>query len=71
MSIPLPPRPKEKKIFIALSREEVEKILEACTNLKHHTLLLTVYSAGLRVSEVVKLQPVQQTYYGQQGICRF
>lgn len=54
----IPPRPKEKKIFMALSREEVEKILEACTNLKHYTLLLTVYSAGLRVSEVVKLQPI-------------
>lgn len=54
----IPPRPKEKKIFMALSREEVEQILEACTNLKHYTLLLTVYSAGLRVSEVVKLQPI-------------
>ena len=54
----IPPRPKEKKIFMALSREEVEQILEACANLKHYTLLLTVYSAGLRVSEVVKLQPI-------------
>lgn len=54
----IPPRPMEKKIFMALSREEVEKILEACTNLKHYTLLLATYSAGLRVSEVVKLQPI-------------
>ena len=54
----IPPRPKERKIFMALSREEVERILSACDNLKHYALLLTVYSAGLRVSEVVKLQPV-------------
>ena len=43
---------------MALSQEEVERILNACSNLKHYTLLLTVYSAGLRVSEVVKLQPI-------------
>ncbi|MDX2511773.1 MAG: site-specific integrase [Desulfobacterales bacterium] len=54
----IPPRPKEKKIFMALSREEVEKILVACNNFKHYTLLLATYSAGLRVSEVVRLQPV-------------
>ncbi len=54
----IPPRPREKKIFMALSREEVDRILNACQNLKHYTLLLTVYSAGLRVSEVVKLQPI-------------
>lgn len=53
----IPPRPKERKIFMALSREEVERILRACDNLKHYTLLLATYSAGLRVSEVVKLQP--------------
>lgn len=56
--ISIPPRPKERKIFMALSQEEVERILNACSNLKHYTLLLTVYSAGLRVSEVVKLQPI-------------
>ena len=54
----IPSRPMEKKIFMALSREEVEQILTACNNLKHYALLLTVYSAGLRVSEVVKLQPL-------------
>jgi site-specific recombinase XerD len=39
-----------------LSKEEVRKLIFSCTNLKHRTLLLTVYSAGLRVSEVVKLE---------------
>lgn len=54
----IPPRPRQKQISLALSRDEVRKIIFSCTNLKHRTLLLTVYSAGLRVSEVVRLQPV-------------
>lgn len=43
---------------MALSREEVDQILSACKNLKHYALLLAVYSSGMRVSEVVKLQPI-------------
>ena len=54
----MPPRPRERKIFMALSPEEVHRILNACDNFKHYALLLATYSAGLRVSEVVKLQPV-------------
>ncbi len=54
----IPPRPRQKKIAQALSRDEVDRILTACPNLKHRTLLLATYSAGLRVSEVVKLEPV-------------
>ena len=54
----IPPRPRQHKIAVAISREEVDQILSACNNLKHRTLLLAVYSAGLRVSEVVKLEPV-------------
>ena len=53
----LPPRPRIKKICLALGKDEVRKLIFSCTNLKHRTLLLTVYSAGLRVSEVVKLEP--------------
>ena len=54
----IPPRPRERKIFMALSRREVDRILATCDNLKHYTLLLATYSAGLRVIEVVRLQPV-------------
>ena len=57
--ISIPSRSKERKIFMALSREEVERITAACNSLKHYTLLLTAYSIVLRVSEMVKLQPVQ------------
>ncbi len=50
------PRPKpEKSLPVVLSREAVTRLLGAVSNLKHVVLLLVVYSAGLRVSEVVKL----------------
>lgn len=56
--VSIPPRPRQKQISLALSKDDVRKIIFSCTNLKHRTMLLTVYGAGLRVSEVVKLQPV-------------
>ena len=31
-------------------------MLNACSNRKHHMLLLTCYGCGLRVSELVKLK---------------
>ena len=37
--------------------EEVKRLFAATTNLKHLALLETVYSAGLRLSEVVHLKP--------------
>ena len=52
------PRPKQKRLPTILSQNEVSKLLNTCTNLKHKALLLAVYSAGLRVSEVVSLQAV-------------
>lgn len=39
-----------------LSPQEVHQILNAAQNLKHKAILSTVYSAGLRVSEVAHLQ---------------
>ncbi len=54
----LPPRPRIKKLPKVLSVEEVKKLFEAAVNLKHRVLLKTIYSAGLRISEVVKLKPI-------------
>jgi integrase/recombinase XerD len=42
---------------VVLSLEEVQRLFAAADNLKQRVLLKTVYSAGLRVSEVVRLQP--------------
>jgi site-specific recombinase XerD len=40
-----------------LSRGEIDRLLEATRNAKHRVLLMTAYGAGLRVSELVRLQP--------------
>ena len=40
-----------------LSQEETIRLIEAPPNLKHRALLSMVYGSGLRVSEVVKIQP--------------
>ena len=40
-----------------LSREEVARLIAAAENQKHRVLLMTAYSAGLRVSELVRLKP--------------
>ncbi len=51
------PRPKkEKKLPNVLSEKEVLSIFKETSNLKHRTLLILIYSAGLRVGEVVRLK---------------
>lgn len=40
-----------------LSRSEIVRLLEATRNTKHRVLLMTAYGGGLRVSELVHLQP--------------
>ena len=47
---------KDKKLPIILSKEEVARVLSVINNIKHKAILMLVYSAGLRVSEVVKLK---------------
>jgi integrase/recombinase XerD len=51
------PRVKKKSILpTILTLQEVRQILDATSNLKHKAILTTIYSAGLRVSEVAHLQ---------------
>ncbi len=51
------PRPrKAKRRPVVLSRNEVLRLFGAIDNLKHQSLLMLAYSAGLRVSEVVWLK---------------
>ena len=51
------PRPRrEKTLPVILSREEVQKILNAHTNIKHRAFLTITYSAGLRMSEARHLK---------------
>ncbi|MFC4873515.1 tyrosine-type recombinase/integrase [Negadavirga shengliensis] len=39
-----------------LSKEEVKNILKSVENLKHRTVLMLIYSAGLRISEAINLR---------------
>lgn len=47
---------KDKKLPVVLSQEEISQILSSVSNIKHKSILMITYSAGLRVSEVVKLK---------------
>lgn len=50
-------RPREpKSLPNVLSEEEVVKILHACENTKHKTILMLIYSAGLRLSELISIR---------------
>jgi site-specific recombinase XerD len=53
----IPPRPRIQKLPVVYSEEEVKRLLAATNNLKHKVLLETAYSAGLRMSELISLQP--------------
>ena len=58
MTLSIPPRKKEKRLPVVLSQNEIERLFHVTTNLKHRVLLMTTYAAGLRVSEVVRLKPL-------------
>jgi len=51
------PRPKKpQKLPSVLAEEEMITLIQKTQNLKHRALLMTAYSAGLRVSELVSLK---------------
>jgi site-specific recombinase XerD len=52
--IPLPKTPY--RLPVILSREEVAHFLESIASLKHRTILMTAYAAGLRVTEATRLK---------------
>jgi integrase/recombinase XerD len=49
---------KHRQLPVILSTDEVARFFAAVPSLKHRTALMTAYAAGLRVSEVVRLKPV-------------
>ena len=51
------PRPKKaRKLPDILSAEEVIQILNSVENLKHQTVLMLIYSGGLRIGEAVRIK---------------
>jgi len=56
MKLELPATRVSYKLPEILSTHEVQRLIKATDNIKHKTLLMLIYSAGLRVSEAVKLR---------------
>lgn len=52
--IPFGKRPK--KLPVVLGQEQAVELIQCVANLKHRTVLLTLYAAGLRLSEALHLQ---------------
>ena len=52
----LPPRKRTWRLPEVLSPREVERLLAAAVKLRDRCLLMTAYSAGLRVSELIQLK---------------
>ncbi len=50
------PKRKEHQLPKFLTKEEVKKILDITENIKHKAILTTIYSCGLRLSEVLELK---------------
>lgn len=55
MQLSIPRARAPQRLPDILSREEVERLFAAANLLKHRTVLMTAYAAGLRVSELCAL----------------
>jgi integrase/recombinase XerD len=53
----IPPRPRIKKLPMIFSEEEVKRLFESTSSLKYRVLFKAIYSAGLRISEAIRLKP--------------
>lgn len=47
---------RDRNLPIVLSVAEIQKLFNVCINIKHKAILSLLYSAGLRVSEVINLK---------------
>lgn len=53
----IPLQKKERKLPSTLSEKEVLALLKAVANLKYRTIIMTIYSAGLRLQEAIQIEP--------------
>ena len=51
----VPAMKRERNLPAVLTPQEINAVIEATDNLKHKAIIATMYSSGLRVSEVVHL----------------
>ena len=47
---------KQEKLPVVLSVEEIKRIINSIENLKHRAIIITIYSGGLRISELLELK---------------
>jgi integrase/recombinase XerD len=52
----VPRTKKERRLPVVLSPDEIQQILVSLTNLKHRTIIMTIYGGGLRLSEAAYLR---------------
>jgi integrase/recombinase XerD len=52
----IPVKKKETKMPTVFSVDEVFRILNSAANVKHKTMLMLIYSSGLRIGECIKLK---------------
>jgi len=53
----IPKRKQARKLPTIFSRPDLKKLFEAADTLRNRVMLITAYSAGLRLSELVSLKP--------------
>lgn len=61
---------KPQKLPQVLTEEEVIRLLKSVDNLKHRTILSMIYSAGLRLGEVINLKLTDIQYEGRRIFVR-
>ena len=52
----IPRQRKKRKIPDILTQEEIKKLFDSCNNIRDKCILMTIYGAGLRLSEVANLK---------------
>ena len=52
----IPRSKKAKKLPVVLSKQEIKMLFDATPNLKHKAILMTIYSAGIRLGEAARLK---------------
>ena len=48
---------KNRKLPTYYSKEEITKIINVTVNIKHKAMIMVMFSAGLRISELLELKP--------------
>lgn len=59
---------RERKLPVVLSSQELTHLFEQISNLKHRTVLMTMYGTGLRISEALNLRV--QDVDSERGVLR-